>query len=369
MYDFFQANAEGDPLVFVTIPRIHGRNILQQSFKSDLITIGSSGALGLHIWTPYDRVSPKNMTFERDPTLVNSRWVGVFWLRGLLTNVVDRYSRNIAGPFHPSLHINSNMFAVTPDCKLLFYGGNWDNSLRVYNFAKGKTTAQVIRHRGKLMWSWFHTVKRKWGSTALWGPTLRVVHTLPARLAQSFPLHVKWTMFSLEFWRIIGGLVLKRYLRTFEFFTEHNNHVCGVFKADVHELLLCHAVMALMFSVHWKTVSRELLPVLGGSAEADKNQVLLRMKTEPKTEGCYRRLIHIYVKSVQTRYSIIQTRYSNNQEHHTVVLLTTVVPPLFFLQCFDQIYCTARMHCASKLVDLHTFFSVSSGAIFGTEWK
>ncbi|OQV18153.1 Neurobeachin-like protein 1 [Hypsibius exemplaris] len=125
-----EANVEGDPLVYVTVPKVQSRNILQQTTKSDLITIGRSGALGLHIWTPYDRVSPKNMTFERDPTLAN-----------------PRYTRSIAGPFHPSLNVNSTMFAITSDCKLLFYGGNWDNSLRVYNFSKGKTIAQVIRHR------------------------------------------------------------------------------------------------------------------------------------------------------------------------------------------------------------------------------
>ncbi|XP_055341493.1 neurobeachin-like protein 1 [Paramacrobiotus metropolitanus] len=125
-----EANAEDDPLVFVAVPKIQTRNLLQQGMKSDLITIGGTGALGLHVWTPYDRNSPKNMAFERDPTLVASR-----------------YTRSVAGPFHPSLTVTCNLFAVTADCKLLFYGGSWDNSLRVFNLSKGKTTAQAVHHR------------------------------------------------------------------------------------------------------------------------------------------------------------------------------------------------------------------------------
>ena len=89
----FQANIEGDPIVYVTVPKNHSRSILQQTVKSDLITVGRSGALGLHIWTPYDRVSPKSMTFERDPTLVNSRyrtfWLPLFFLFVFFSNVTN----------------------------------------------------------------------------------------------------------------------------------------------------------------------------------------------------------------------------------------------------------------------------------------
>ena len=57
----------------IAVSKFQSRALLQQSMKTDLITIGSSGALGTHVWAPYDRSSPKNMLFERDPALMNTR--------------------------------------------------------------------------------------------------------------------------------------------------------------------------------------------------------------------------------------------------------------------------------------------------------
>lgn len=62
-----------------------------------------------------------------------------------------RNRKRIFGPFHPSQNPHSQLFAVSTDGKLLYAGGIWDNSLRVYNLHKGKTVASVTRHLGALM--------------------------------------------------------------------------------------------------------------------------------------------------------------------------------------------------------------------------
>ena len=55
------------------------------------------------------------------------------------------------GPFHQSQGIHSQLFAVSLDGKLIYAGGIWDNSLRVYNVSKGKTVASVTSHSGNLL--------------------------------------------------------------------------------------------------------------------------------------------------------------------------------------------------------------------------
>ena len=72
-FPVIQANVEGDALVCVALPRSAVRSSANQSVKSDLITIGMSGSVGIHSWTPFDRSSAKNMTFERDPAMLNAR--------------------------------------------------------------------------------------------------------------------------------------------------------------------------------------------------------------------------------------------------------------------------------------------------------
>jgi len=50
----------------------------------------------------------------------------------------------------PDVTPTSELFAVSADAKLLYFGGNWDNSLRVYSIARFKQVACVIRHQGFL---------------------------------------------------------------------------------------------------------------------------------------------------------------------------------------------------------------------------
>lgn len=52
--------------------------------------------------------------------------------------------------FHPSIILNSHLFALSLDAKLLFTGGHWDSSLQVYSISKNKVVSSVISHFGEL---------------------------------------------------------------------------------------------------------------------------------------------------------------------------------------------------------------------------
>ena len=52
----------------------------------------------------------------------------------------------VGGPFAPDLTINSNLFILSPNNKLLVTGGHWDNSFRVYSIDRGKLNARVAHH-------------------------------------------------------------------------------------------------------------------------------------------------------------------------------------------------------------------------------
>lgn len=69
----------------------------------------------------------------------------------IIPQFLFRNRKRIFGPLHPSQMSHSQMFAVSTDGKLLYAGGIWDNSLRVYSVHKGKTVASVTRHLGKIL--------------------------------------------------------------------------------------------------------------------------------------------------------------------------------------------------------------------------
>ena len=63
---------------------------------------------------------------------------------------LPRTKRRIGGPFTPGLKMESKLFAVTHDARLLLSGGYWDNSLQVYRLDKTVTVNHIIRHIGQL---------------------------------------------------------------------------------------------------------------------------------------------------------------------------------------------------------------------------
>lgn len=52
----------------------------------------------------------------------------------------------MSAPFHPSVALNPHLFAVSLDGRLIYAGGAWDNSLKVFNVSRGKTVASIIKH-------------------------------------------------------------------------------------------------------------------------------------------------------------------------------------------------------------------------------
>lgn len=51
--------------------------------------------------------------------------------------------------YHPSIEMNSHLFAVSHDAKYLFTAGHWDYSVKTFSFSKNKYVSSVIRHFGK----------------------------------------------------------------------------------------------------------------------------------------------------------------------------------------------------------------------------
>ncbi|KAI9588072.1 hypothetical protein GQX74_003918 [Glossina fuscipes] len=115
-----------DPIVYLSPPRSPPRSFLQLS-PDMLVSISKSCILGCHSWMCYDK--ERGFLLEIDATT---------------TNLKNR--KRIFGPLHPSQAPHSQMFAISTDGKLLYAGGIWDNSLRVYNLHKGKSIASVTRH-------------------------------------------------------------------------------------------------------------------------------------------------------------------------------------------------------------------------------
>jgi neurobeachin-like protein 1/2 len=54
----------------------------------------------------------------------------------------------VGSAWSPAVDVTPRLFAVTPDAKLVYFGGNWDNSIRVYSIARSRQTAYAIQHTG-----------------------------------------------------------------------------------------------------------------------------------------------------------------------------------------------------------------------------
>ncbi|XP_064018491.1 LOW QUALITY PROTEIN: neurobeachin-like protein 2 [Pogoniulus pusillus] len=96
---------------------------------STQVTVSANGLLGTHNWLPYDKNISNYFSFTKDPTVSNTKT-----------------QRFLQGPFAPGADLCSRTLAVSPDGKLLFSGGHWDNSLRVTSLAKGKVVGHITRH-------------------------------------------------------------------------------------------------------------------------------------------------------------------------------------------------------------------------------
>ncbi|XP_018427338.1 PREDICTED: LOW QUALITY PROTEIN: neurobeachin-like protein 2 [Nanorana parkeri] len=117
------------PLVLTVVPKNQAHFFMTQRSPDVLVTISANGLLGTHGWLPYDRNFSNYFTFTKDPTVSNVKT-----------------QRFLPGPFALGAELSSTTLVVSPDAKLLFSGGHWDNSLRVTSLSKGKVINHITRH-------------------------------------------------------------------------------------------------------------------------------------------------------------------------------------------------------------------------------
>ncbi|XP_041374666.1 neurobeachin-like protein 1 [Gigantopelta aegis] len=126
---FVEVSSEQDPLVFVHVPRSQFKSIVQYGTPDSMITVTENGIVGVHGWLPFDKSISNYYTFEKDPSMLNSKT-----------------RKRVGGPFAPDLKVEPKLFMVSQDAKLLFSVGYWDNSFQVYHLGKGKRINHIVRH-------------------------------------------------------------------------------------------------------------------------------------------------------------------------------------------------------------------------------
>ncbi|NXC04590.1 NBEL2 protein, partial [Orthonyx spaldingii] len=126
---FVEGISDGVALVQAVVPKNQAHSFITQGSPDILVTVSANGLLGTHNWLPYDKNISNYFSFTKDPTVTNTKT-----------------QRFLQGPFAPGADLSSRTLAVTPDGKLLFSGGHWDNSLRVTSLAKGKVVGLITRH-------------------------------------------------------------------------------------------------------------------------------------------------------------------------------------------------------------------------------
>ncbi|NWZ85789.1 NBEL2 protein, partial [Poecile atricapillus] len=126
---FVEGISDGVALVQAVVPKNQAHSFITQGSPDILVTVSANGLLGTHSWLPYDKNISNYFSFTKDPTVTNAKT-----------------QRFLQGPFAPGADLSSRTLAVSPDGKLLFSGGHWDNSLRVTSLAKGKVVGHITRH-------------------------------------------------------------------------------------------------------------------------------------------------------------------------------------------------------------------------------
>lgn len=117
------ASTDKDPVVYIQAAK-------RDTDTGALITISSSGLVGIHAWLPPDlNAKNQDFTFDVDPSFVSSS--------GL---------KKLPSSFAPGLPLHANLFVVTQDGKHIVSGGHWDNSLRIFATHKTRYVASVVRH-------------------------------------------------------------------------------------------------------------------------------------------------------------------------------------------------------------------------------
>uniref|UniRef100_K7GGM5 BEACH domain-containing protein n=1 Tax=Pelodiscus sinensis TaxID=13735 RepID=K7GGM5_PELSI len=126
---FVEGISDGVPLVQAVVPKNQAHSFITQGSPDVLVTVSANGLLGTHGWLPYDKNISNYFSFTKDPTVTNAK-----------------AQRVLSGPFAPGAELSARTLTVSPDGKLLFSGGHWDNSLRVTALSKGKVVGHIARH-------------------------------------------------------------------------------------------------------------------------------------------------------------------------------------------------------------------------------
>ncbi|GAB6029770.1 Neurobeachin-like protein 1 [Chamberlinius hualienensis] len=126
-----EVSATDDPIIFMASSRTETRFGLFDANNMDpLITVSQSGIIGIHNWLPYNKSISSFFTLDVDPTTTNAKT-----------------QRKFAVPFQPDLRLTSSIFAVAFRSKLLYSGGHWDNTIRVFRFSKSKAHMRLSGHK------------------------------------------------------------------------------------------------------------------------------------------------------------------------------------------------------------------------------
>ncbi|CAI9726854.1 1 isoform X1 [Octopus vulgaris] len=126
---FVEVSDSNDPVVYISVPRIQTRSIIQHGMPDSMITLTEDRVLGVHGWLCYDKSISHYFTFEKDPSLAN-----------------NKTKKRLPGAFSPGLKVEPKLFVVSHDARLLFTGGHWDNSLQVFHLSKSKKVNHIIGH-------------------------------------------------------------------------------------------------------------------------------------------------------------------------------------------------------------------------------
>uniref|UniRef100_A0A6B2EDM8 Putative lysosomal trafficking regulator lyst n=1 Tax=Phlebotomus kandelakii TaxID=1109342 RepID=A0A6B2EDM8_9DIPT len=119
---YCEMSTEKDPVVYLSVPRTPQRSFLQTG-PDVLISVTRSGVLSTHTWTPYDK--EKGFIFCTDSS---------------------KTKKTLSAAFHPAVKLSAKLFALNMEGKLLYVGGVWDCSLKVFSVHKGRSVASVVAH-------------------------------------------------------------------------------------------------------------------------------------------------------------------------------------------------------------------------------
>ncbi|XP_065051660.1 neurobeachin-like protein 2 [Rhopilema esculentum] len=132
-FSLIKVNTNGPPLIFLGTQKTRQRSLLHHGMPDPLITVDKNSVIGFHGWLPYSEDKSGSFSFALDPNLNQKS--------SRARNSLNRHQST----WSPDVPRTSQLFAFTPDGKLLICCGFWDDSIRVLN-GKGKLLSVIYQH-------------------------------------------------------------------------------------------------------------------------------------------------------------------------------------------------------------------------------